>query len=158
MSLLDDETLLKQSPLFDAEWYQARYNDVRDADISPERHFLKYGWRLGRSPGPGFSTTAYLERYGDVRRTGVNPLVHYLRNGQREGREITPVADGLLSATHIKGLTVSPKSTVTSESSKPRASNGIGKERLARQLEDTQQRLEHYFKRCQALEIQLHDQ
>lgn len=157
MSLLDDETLLKQSPLFDAEWYQARYTDVRDADISPEWHFLKYGGRLGRSPGPGFSTTDYLERYGDVRRTGVNPLVHYLRNGQREGREITPVAEA-------PKPTVPNKLNSSSEPSQSNASSesagGTGREegRLTRQLKDTQQRLEHYFKRCQELELQLHDQ
>lgn len=144
MSSQDAETLLKESSLFDAEWYLARYIDVRDAGIPPERHFLKYGWRLGRNPGPGFSTTAYLARYGDVRRAGVNPLVHYLRNGQKEGREIVSVADA-------------PRPTVPSKLYSSSESAGETSP-LALQLEDTQQRLEHYFMRCQELELQLHSQ
>ncbi|MCW4152927.1 hypothetical protein OM427_25780 [Halomonas sp. 18H] len=165
MCSLSAEQQIRESSLFDSEWYQARYSDVPGAGISPERHFLKYGWLIGRDPSPCFSTTAYLARYGDVRRAGVNPLVHYLRNGQKEGREITPVADA-------PKRTVASKQNSSSESSQPSVSStndvekssekakgqekGQEKGRLARQLEDTQQQLEHYFKRCQELELQLH--
>lgn len=141
MSLLDDEALLKQSSLFDAEWYQACYSDVRHAGLSPEQHFLKYGWRLGRDPGPRFSTMAYLHRHGDVRRSGVNPLLHYLRNGEIEGRVVDPASEV-------------PRTPYGSSAPKPREIPEDMEGRLMLQLEDTQQLLEYYFRRCQELEAQ----
>ena len=48
---------LIDSGQFDAEWYVAAYPDVRLSGIDPARHFLRYGQRLGRDPGPAFSTS-----------------------------------------------------------------------------------------------------
>ncbi len=48
---------LIDSGQFDAEWYGSAYPDVRLSGIDPARHFLRYGQRLGRDPGPGFSTS-----------------------------------------------------------------------------------------------------
>lgn len=44
------------SGAFDAEWYRTAYPDVGLSGIDPARHFLRYGQRLGRDPGPDFST------------------------------------------------------------------------------------------------------
>jgi lipopolysaccharide biosynthesis protein len=77
-----------RSGLFDVQHYLAANPDVAAAGIDPIEHYLHYGWRERRDPGPGFSTRGYLNRYEDVRAAGINPLVHYVLYGQREGRLI----------------------------------------------------------------------
>ncbi len=75
---------------FDAGWYAERYPDVAKSGVAPFEHFILYGAREGRSPGPGFDAAWYLERYPDVAEEGENPLLHYLdtawRKGARGGR------------------------------------------------------------------------
>lgn len=149
MSRLDEEALLQKSSLFDAEWYQACYPDVRYAGMTPEQHFLEYGWRLGRDPGPRFSTAAYLQRHDDVRRADVNPLLHYLRNGESEGRRIDPASE--VPRTHVKSA------PPPLPSQQPREIPQDREKRLELQLEDTQQLLEYYFRRCQELQGQFLD-
>lgn len=92
MTSLMDEILplLKRLELFDADWYQAHYTDVRESDLDAWRHFQHYGLQEGRQPGPRFSPEVYLDANPDVRQAGMNPLVHYLRSGHREGRPLTP--------------------------------------------------------------------
>ena len=49
-------TALKQSGQFDADWYRARHPDVDLTGLDPATHYLRYGHRMNRDPGPGFST------------------------------------------------------------------------------------------------------
>src|SRR5206468_3238736 len=49
--------LTRTSPLFDPDWYRARYPDVAAAGIDPAIHYVENGWREGRDPGPSFSTS-----------------------------------------------------------------------------------------------------
>ncbi|HET6435854.1 MAG TPA: glycosyltransferase [Xanthomonadaceae bacterium] len=90
--------LLRDSPLFDQAWYARTFPDVGLLGIDPVEHYLRYGARIGRSPGPLFDGPRYLKDYPDVRRVGANPLLHYLEHGRREGRiarrlERVPVGD-----------------------------------------------------------------
>ncbi|NDV02626.1 glycosyltransferase [Pseudoroseicyclus tamaricis] len=87
---LSDEEELERSGLFDAEWYRARYPDVDRMNISPARHYLLIGGRVGRDPGPAFSGEWYLRKYPDVRRARANALLHYIRHGKAEGRKPLP--------------------------------------------------------------------
>lgn len=80
--------IIKDSPLFDAEYYQRNYKLKPDAD--PVRHFLIFGWRKGYNPSRDFSTYAYLCKYPDVAQAGINPLVHYEVFGRNEGRLCKP--------------------------------------------------------------------
>lgn len=88
----DVQTLVR-SPLFDAAWYRARYPDVAASGIDPAWHYLQYGSREGRDPGPGFDAAYYLAQSPDVAAAGHDPLLHYLRSGVTEGRPTRPVAD-----------------------------------------------------------------
>ncbi|MBN9508876.1 MAG: glycosyltransferase [Alphaproteobacteria bacterium] len=90
-ALREQLRLLAGSPLFDPGWYAARYPDVGGSRGDPALHYLRYGGREGRHPGPGFDAHWYLEQYPDIR--GGNPLLHYLRAGAAEGRAIRPVRD-----------------------------------------------------------------
>lgn len=90
---LDQLRLLRESELFDADWYLATYPDVASARIDPALHFLVSGWREGRNPGPRFGTTPYLRRNPDVAALDINPLIHFIEHGSFEGREIDEMAD-----------------------------------------------------------------
>ncbi|MGI8932161.1 MAG: hypothetical protein ACR2FK_07275, partial [Sphingomicrobium sp.] len=78
--------LIQHSSLFEHDWYLDQYPDVADSGVDPARHYLDFGWREGRDPSPGFSTTAYLRANSDVATLGVNPLLHYVEHGHAEGR------------------------------------------------------------------------
>ncbi len=77
---------IKDSGLFDEDWYLSRYPDVRSACMHPIIHYLAYGELLGRDPNPGFNTRFYLQEHPDVAATGINPLVHYITHGMHERR------------------------------------------------------------------------
>lgn len=77
---------LRASEWFDAEWYLARYPDVRTAGMDPAEHYDEFGWTEARNPGPKFDTAWYLQANPDVAAAGMNPLWHYLEHGSGEGR------------------------------------------------------------------------
>lgn len=78
---------IEKSLLFDANWYLARYPDVKKIHLSPAEHYLRYGWKMGRDPGPNFSTLEYLEKNPSID-PSINPLLDYIRDGK--GKEIYP--------------------------------------------------------------------
>lgn len=80
--------LVRDSALFDADYYLANNADVRDQGIDPLKHYMLHGWRESRNPSALFSTSKYLFDNQDVAAARVNPLVHYLKSGQLEGRSI----------------------------------------------------------------------
>ncbi len=79
--------LLKESSLFNNEWYLAEYPDVAQAGIDPIQHYLLYGASEGRNPSREFNTAYYLATNPDVATTEINPLIHYIQYGQDEGRQ-----------------------------------------------------------------------
>jgi uncharacterized coiled-coil protein SlyX len=89
-----DEMLLRKSRLFDGDWYLRRYPDVSKRRMDPVKHYLRYGAKEGRDPGPAFSTSGYRARHPDVTEVGINPLVHYLTYGRKEGRSIVAIESG----------------------------------------------------------------
>ncbi|RDL47460.1 N-acetylglucosaminyl-diphospho-decaprenol L-rhamnosyltransferase [Ensifer sp. M14] len=89
----EDIELLRQSVLFDADWYRNHYKDVNILDISPEEHYLWIGSRLNRDPSPLFNTKAYITAHSDVRKVRINPLIHFIKWGQSEGRLPLPETD-----------------------------------------------------------------
>ena len=79
-----DRGLVKNSELFDAEWYLEQNKDLAEAKADPVRHYLKFGWREGRNPSPDFDTKKYLEERPDVSAAGICPLVHYIKFGREK--------------------------------------------------------------------------
>ncbi|WP_422138228.1 glycosyltransferase [Endozoicomonas sp. ALC020] len=82
---------IKNSDLFDAEWYLEQYPDVKKANLCPANHYANLGWRIGRNPSQKFNTAKYLEHHPDVCKAGINPLVHFIRCGSKEGRITFPL-------------------------------------------------------------------
>lgn len=71
---------LASSGLFDAEWYLSEYPDVREAGVDPLVHFVKFGHREGRSPGPNFDSQKYFAENPTIEGANLSPLEHYLAN------------------------------------------------------------------------------
>jgi glycosyltransferase involved in cell wall biosynthesis len=65
---------------FDISYYLANNPDVAAANIDPFEHYIKTGYREGRSPAAHFDTTFYVRNcmYGDPR----DPLSHYMEVGR----------------------------------------------------------------------------
>jgi hypothetical protein len=91
--LNQDVRLIKESHLFDAEYYLACNRDILDYTRNPIFHYCKFGWKEGRNPSQAFNTRLYMLNNPDVAVTNINPLVHYLRYGNIEGRRTWPVDD-----------------------------------------------------------------
>lgn len=85
----DQARRLRESPLFDGDWYLQRYPDVATAGIDPAIHYLESGWKEGRDPSKSFSTNSYLKSNPDVGRAGLHPLLHFIEFGYAEGRHIS---------------------------------------------------------------------
>lgn len=81
-----DYLTIKKSRLFDERYYLEKNPDVRAADISALRHYIKYGAMENRNPSSDFDSEFYLNKNVDVNKALVNPLVHYIRHGSKEGR------------------------------------------------------------------------
>ncbi|QIE55637.1 hypothetical protein G5B40_09340 [Pikeienuella piscinae] len=64
---------------FDADWYLKTYPDVRNAKMSPARHFVLHGVYEGRSPGPDLDTLEYYLNHPRALKAGINPVLHKMK-------------------------------------------------------------------------------
>ncbi len=101
-----DYNTIKKSTLFDEKWYLKQYPDVKNANLNPIKHYLHFGWRENRNPGPLFNTKFYLTTYPDVQKNNICPLLHYEKFGKNEGRTINKQSINLplLKKTHSSFL------------------------------------------------------
>lgn len=76
-----DYKLIAGSMLFDRDWYLGTYADISQSGVDAVLHYLRFGGKEGRSPGPDFNAQQYLAANEDVARLGMNPLLHFLRHG-----------------------------------------------------------------------------
>lgn len=89
--LMQEVGLLLTSEYFDVDWYLRIYTDVAESQMNPAEHYLLYGAKEGRLPGPLFDGNWYLQHYPDVAATDSNPLLHFIMYGQQEGRSSSPL-------------------------------------------------------------------
>ncbi len=82
--------LIKRSGLFDSEYYLRNNLDVARVCVNPIMHYIRHGWREGRSPSLLFDTKWYLRHNPDVAQASINPLYHYLKHGINENRQPSP--------------------------------------------------------------------
>lgn len=85
----EDIDYIRHSKFFDKKWYLKTYPDVAEEHADPALHYLMYGWKEGRQPGPRFNPKFYLDNNLDVKRAKVNPLLHYEKHGKHEGRVVS---------------------------------------------------------------------
>ena len=82
-----DARVVKNSKLFDVNFYLDNNNDVKNARVDPVLHYLKNGAFELRNPSAIFNTKQYLSSNPDVLLSGMNPLVHYIKFGKFENRQ-----------------------------------------------------------------------
>ncbi len=85
---------IRESGLFDGEWYLAHNPDVAAVGIDPLVHYLASGASEGRPPGPRFDLAWYLGETPEAGLPGVNPILHYLREGRGLGRTPRALDEG----------------------------------------------------------------
>lgn len=83
-----DLATLRSSPCFDRKYYLARHPEAARSGLSPEEHYLLFGWKAGFDPSERFSTDGYLALHPGAKAAGACPLLHYERNGRRRGKKI----------------------------------------------------------------------
>jgi len=83
--------IIKNSNLFDIKYYLFTYPDIRENDMDPIWHYIKFGADEGRNPSANFDTKYYVNKYCDIKKSHINPLAHYILYGKKEGRMIKKV-------------------------------------------------------------------
>jgi glycosyltransferase involved in cell wall biosynthesis len=86
--------ILRDSELFDPEWYALTYPDVEQFRLDPYLHYVRYGAAQRRQPSQRFDVLRYEAENPDVASLQMNPVVHYLTLGRAAGRPIHPVDSG----------------------------------------------------------------
>ena len=128
--------LVRDSALFNADYYLANNADVRDQGIDPLKHYMLHGWRENRNPSALFSTSKYLFDNSDVAAARVNPLVHYLKSGQLEGRSIASHSrPSIQKANKPAGLDRKSKKSVGDVVPVPQVRNPVPKAVIDAQVE-----------------------
>lgn len=94
-----DIELLRNSKMFNAEWYLSEYPDVAILGMDPIEHYLKYGAKLNRRPSEGFDPQSYIASNDAVARREMNPLLHFLKSGKSTSRLVAefvqPLPNGM---------------------------------------------------------------
>jgi hypothetical protein len=75
--------------IVDETWYLAKYTDVRDARVDPNKHWTDHGRNEGRVPSPLFDPNWYRTEYG-LPFSKMDPLRHYLIFGFKLGYSPCP--------------------------------------------------------------------
>lgn len=83
--------IIRNSQLFDFDYYTRENPDVITAGLDPLEHWVRYGWRENRNPNRYFDTAYYLQHSPDVQESGINPLVHFIMHGSKEMRDPGPL-------------------------------------------------------------------
>ena len=77
---------INKSEFFDEEWYLKVYKDVaQNWQGSAIEHYMEYGWKEGRNPGPLFDAQKYAAEYCNGDYIDINPLLHYEVVGKKSG-------------------------------------------------------------------------
>jgi lipopolysaccharide biosynthesis protein len=79
-------------PIFDPDWYQKQYPQVKQSGLEPLEHYLVRGVNAGFSPHPLFDSTYYRKAYPESRHYN-DPLMHYLTEGWKRGCKPSPNFD-----------------------------------------------------------------
>ncbi|PRM91348.1 hypothetical protein CJ672_09695 [Arcobacter cryaerophilus gv. occultus] len=93
ISFLYEYFKIRNSNLFDKEYYLNQNSDVNSKKINPLKHFIKHGWKEGRNPSKEFDVRFYLNTYPDILNANINPLIHYINYGKKEGRITSKILD-----------------------------------------------------------------
>lgn len=83
---LKSYNIIKESGLFDEDYYFSKYPDIKLAGFDPIKHYVTFGVQENCNPNNDFVTSEYLDAYPDVKNNLINPFVHYILYGIFENR------------------------------------------------------------------------
>ena len=86
--LVKNYRTIASSALFDSNWYRSTNPDISNANVDPAFHYLMFGAKEGRAPGPYFDGAKYQSANHDVLLANINPLIHYVTFGHTESRPL----------------------------------------------------------------------
>ena len=81
---IENYDLVKQSGLFDYNYYIKKYGLNKFNYNRSLLHYLEIGYKKGYNPSKQFNGNNYLKKYPEVEQANLNPLVHYLKYGKTE--------------------------------------------------------------------------
>lgn len=84
---------LRCSTLFQNDYYLQRYPDVAKAGGDPLLHYLNFGYKEKRQPGPFFEPDYYMQQVPELKTCKVDPLSHYLIQGYKSELMPNPFFD-----------------------------------------------------------------
>lgn len=84
---------IRQSELFDDQYYRASLADTHVLQGSLIEHYIRTGSANQKNPHPLFDTTYYLSRYPDVADCQQNAFAHFVSDGAAEERNPHPLFD-----------------------------------------------------------------
>ena len=88
-----DYYLIKNSGLFDGNYYLDQNQDVKNISMNPLAHYMIRGAKEGRDPNPLFATSFYLDQIPREEKQGIMPLIHYMTTGVNKGLSPNPLFD-----------------------------------------------------------------
>jgi hypothetical protein len=92
-------SLIRNSVFFDKNFYLTSNPEVKSKRFDPVVHYLQYGGKEGRDPGPHFSEAGYRALSPDVAVTSLSALEHYESHGRNQGRRLLAAGPGQATAT-----------------------------------------------------------
>lgn len=93
LSEAEAAALVRESPLFNADWYMARHLDVARSDLAPDLHYVRHGGPEGRPPSLHFDPAFYRSEMPEANGPDVDPLIHFLLFGRAAGARPHPLLD-----------------------------------------------------------------
>lgn len=93
-----DIELLESTGHFDADWYRRSYPDVVTLGMDPAWHYLTYGYRIGRDPGPNFSSVFAVHAHG--MKDDHEPATRLARIQRKQNDAVRPDSRRVLLAAH----------------------------------------------------------
>lgn len=95
-------------PLFDTDWYLARYPEAAAPGSNPLLHFIAHSPTEGQDPSPYFDTAYYYDQVPRLHKNGKNALVHYVDPEQRSAHPNALFRDGYYREKTRKAATSAP--------------------------------------------------
>jgi glycosyltransferase involved in cell wall biosynthesis len=95
-------------PLFDTDWYLARYPEAAAPGSNPLLHFIEHSPAEGQNPSPYFDTAYYYDQVPRLLENGKNALVHYVDPNQRSAHPNALFRDGYYREKTRKATTSAP--------------------------------------------------
>ena len=81
---------IRESGLFDSNWYRATYPDIAASRMDPVAHYVRFGAAEGRNPSPFFDSNKYFNENEAVRAAKINPLAHYIETRRSSNNHAAP--------------------------------------------------------------------